>query len=434
VFLEGQLALLKQNRGGHMFKLRDYQIDISEQASALLWTYHIAYLCMQVRTGKTLTAFNAANIYGAEKVLFITTKKAIASIKNDFELLKPTFELYVTNHENVHTVQSGWYDLVIIDEAHKLGGFPLVPERAKIIKKLCFGLPIIYLSGTPTAESYSQIYHQLWCSSFSPFKEYRNFYAWGQYFVDIKKKYYYNRESNDYKHAKKEKVMDAVKHLFLSYTQEQAGFSQMVNEHVLKVKMKESTYFLASKLRSRRVHIGKNGEEIIADTEVKLMQKLHQIYNGTVLPEHGDPVCFDDTKVRFIKQQFAGQKIAIFYKFRGELEMIRWVFGGQITESPEEFNRRQDLTFVSQIISGREGINLSSADALVMLNIDFSHLSYWQARARMQTQERQTPCELYWVFSEDGIEEKIYERVKAKQDYVLNYFKEDFKINVRKAA
>jgi hypothetical protein len=35
------------------------------------------------------------------------------------------------------------------------------------------------------------------------------------------------------------------------------------------------------------VHIGKNGEEIIADTEVKFMQKLHQIYSGTVLPEEG---------------------------------------------------------------------------------------------------------------------------------------------------
>jgi hypothetical protein len=417
-----------------MFKLRDYQLELSQHAAGLLRTYNIAYLCMQVRTGKTATALNAAQIHEAKKVLFITTKKAIASIKNDFAGLNPNFELYVTNYENVHTVQSGWYDLVILDEAHKLGGFPLAPERAKIIKKLCVGLPIIYLSGTPTAESYSQIYHQLWCSSFSPFKDHKNFYSWAKEYVDIKKKYFYNRESNDYKHAKKEKVMAAVNHLFISWTQEEAGFTQMVNEQVLKVKMKESTYWLASKLRARRVHIGKNGEEVIADTEVKLMQKLHQIYSGTVLSEDGQMICFDDSKAKFIRQQFEGKKIAIFYKFRAELELLRWAFSCQITESPEEFNHRHDLTFVSQIISGREGINLSSADALVFYNIDFSHLSYWQARARMQTKERQTACELYWVFSEDGIEEKIYEKVKAKQDYVLNYFKQDFKVNQTKRA
>jgi hypothetical protein len=412
-----------------MFKLRDYQLELSQQAAGLLRTYNIAYLCMQVRTGKTATALNAAQIHGATKVLFVTTKKAIASIQKDFEALQPNFELYVTNYENVHTIQYGWYDLVILDEAHKLSGFPLVPERAKIVKKLCLNLPIIYLSGTPTAESYSQIFHQLYVSSFSPFKEYRNFYSWAQEYVDIKKKYFYNRESNDYKHAQKEKVMAAVNHLFISWTQEQSGFTQMVNETVLKVKMKESTYWLASKLRARRVHIGKNGEEVIADTEVKLLNKLHQIYSGTVLSESGEAICFDDSKAKFIKQRFEGKKIAIFYKFRGELELIRWAFGGQITESPEEFNHRHDLTFVSQIVSGREGINLASADALVFYNIDFSHLSYWQARARMQTMDRQTACELYWIFSEDGIEDKIYERVKAKEDYVLNYFREDFKVN-----
>jgi hypothetical protein len=32
------------------------------------------------------------------------------------------------------------------------------------------------------------------------------------------------------------------------------------------------------------------------------------------------------------------------------------------------------------------------------------------------------------VFAEDGIEEKIYERVTAKQDYQISYFRKDFKV------
>jgi hypothetical protein len=41
-----------------------------------------------------------------------------------------------------------------------------------------------------------------------------------------------------------------------------------------------------------------------------------------------------------------------------------------------------------QIVAGREGVNLSTADALVFYNIDFSATSYWQARARLQTKDR----------------------------------------------
>jgi superfamily II DNA or RNA helicase len=365
--------------------LRDYQIELSDKAVTVLREYGLVYLACEVRTGKTLMSLAAADKYGAKEVLILTKKKAIASIQKDYEMLTPRFNLYVTNYEAAHTLLTMQFDLIILDESHSLGQFPIMAERAKLIKRICAGKPIIYLSGTPSPESYSQLFHQLHCSSFSPFKEYKSFYAWAKDYVNVKKKYYYNREVNDYKDANRYDIESKIKHLFITFTQAEAGFTQMVNEHILKVKMKESTYWLASKLRARRVHIGKNGEEVIADTEVKLMQKLHQIYSGTVLAEDGQMICFDDSKVQFIKRQFEGKKIAVFYKFRAELEMLRWVFGGQITESPEEFNHRHDLVFCSQIISGREGINLSSADALVMFNIDFSHLSYWQARARMQT-------------------------------------------------
>lgn len=414
--------------------LRNYQIELSEKACELLKAHNLVYLAMEVRCGKTLTSLAATDKYGAKEVLLLTKKKAIASIQKDYEALQPDFNLYVTNYEAAHTLTSLNFDLIILDEAHSLSQYPIIAERTKLVKKICAGKPVIYLSGTPTPESFSQIFHQLHCSSFSPFKDYKNFYAWAKDFVKVKKRYYFNREVNDYKHADQQKIEAATSHLFITFTQTQAGFTQMVNETVLKVKMKESTYYLASKLRARRVHIGKNGEEVIADTEVKLLNKLHQIYSGTVLAEDGQSICFDDSKAIFIASYFEGKKIAIFYKFRAELELIRWAFKGLITDSPEEFNHRHDLTFVSQIISGREGINLSSADALVMYNIDFSHLSYWQARARMQTQEKQTACDLYWIFSENGIEQKIFEKVKDKKDYVLSYFRDDFKINYKKAA
>jgi hypothetical protein len=389
---------------------------------------------MEVRTGKSLTSLNIANDYGAKSVLLLTKKKAIMSIQKDFDALQPNFDLYVTNYEAVHTLVGMDFDLIILDEAHCLGQYPKPAERVKMVKKVCENKPIIFLSGSPTPESYSQIFHQLYCSSFSPFNEYKNFYAWAKDgFVFIKQRRFSQGVVNDYTAANKAKIDQATKHLFISFTQQEAGFTQMVQEHVLTVEMKESTYALASKLRARRVYTSsKTGRTVIADTEVKLMNKLHQIYSGTVIAEDGELITFDSSKADFIAEHFKGKKIAIFYKFKGEYELLKQAFEGRITESPEEFNHRHDLTFLSQIQSGREGVNLSSADALIFFNIDFSHVSYLQARARLQTLERQKACEMYWVFAKDGIEEKILERVKAKQDYQLSHFRKDYQIEPSK--
>lgn len=416
--------------------LRDYQKEILENGLRILREYGLVYLAMEVRTGKTITSLAIANGYGAKRVLFVTKKKAIGSINRDFLALAPVFDLYVCNYEQLPKVDPKDCDFVILDEAHSLGQYPVPAVRIKLVKELCAAKPVVFLSGTPTPESFSQIYHQLYVSCNSPFRDYKNFYAWAKEFVQVKKRFFYNREVNDYSGAHKEKVMAAIKHIFITYTQQQAGFTQMVQEHVLTVRMKQSTYDLAARLRSRRIYLGKEGQEVLADTEVKLMLKLHQVYSGSVIIDNtSEAMAFDDTKARYIASHFEGKKIAIFYKFKAEAAMLRVAFRGRVTESPEEFAQSQDLTFISQIQSGREGINLSTADALVFFNIDFSHVSYLQSRARLQTKDREAACELYWVFAEDGIEQKIYEKVQAKQDYQVSYFREDFKVQpIKKAA
>lgn len=412
-----------------MLQLRDYQIEISNKAALILKEYKIVYLAMECRTGKTLTSLQTAESYGAQNVLFFTKKKAILSIKDDYNRLCPNFDLTVINYEQLNNLQVEGFDLVICDESHCLSQLPIPAQRTKALKNLCTGLPIIFLSGSPTPESHSQIYHQLWISSFSPFAEYKNFYAWANAgYVHKKIKYVFNRQLNDYSRANEYLINEKIRHLFLSYTQKEAGFVQAVKEQVLKVEMKNTTYALAEKIKKHRVHIGKDGQEIIADTEVKLMQKLHQIYSGTVLTESCTAIIFDTYKADFIKTYFKGKKIAIFYKFKAEFTALLKTFGDQITLSPEEFNERRHKIFCSQIQSGREGINLSTADALVMYNIDFSSVSYQQAKARIQSKDREKECFLYWIFSEGGIEEKIYERVINKQDYTLRWFKKDFGI------
>ena len=101
------------------------------------------------------------------------------------------------------------------------------------------------------------------------------------------------------------------------------------------------------------------------------------------------------------------KKIAIFYKYVAEATALQWEFAGRIVTDPMAFNKAgNDAVFISQVQSGREGINLSSADCLIMYNIDFSAVSYWQARARLQTKDRKEDAIVYWLFFNGGIEEK----------------------------
>ena len=62
---------------------------------------------------------------------------------------------------------------------------------------------------------------------------------------------------------------------------------------------------------------------------------------------------------------------------------------------------------------------------LVYYNIDFSALSYWQSRDRLTTMDRLSN-DIYWIFSEGGIEDKIYKAVSNKKNYTLNVFKKDY--------
>ena len=113
-----------------MLKLRDYQIGIAEMAVETLKKFHIVYLSMEVRTGKTLTALETARLKGCVNVLFVTKKKAIKSIQNDYKLLCPGYELTVINYESLHNV-TGNFDLIICDEAHTIGAFPKPALRTK---------------------------------------------------------------------------------------------------------------------------------------------------------------------------------------------------------------------------------------------------------------------------------------------------------------
>lgn len=400
---------------------RGYQLEIAARAAEILKAHGLVYLAMETRTGKTLTSLLTLKNIGAKNALFVTKKKAIPSILNDFEASVWEYSIRVVNYEQLHNVK-GDFDAYVLDEAHTLGAFPKPSLRTKRLKGIVKDKPVIYLSATPTPESLSQIYHQFWVSERSPFRNYNNFYRWAKDFVDIKQIYVYNNTVNDYSHARRDKVMKVIEPLFLTMTQAQAEIDKRVSERILRCDMPDELKNKIIELNKKRVIELEGGEQVVADTAVKLMCKTHQLCSGTIITESGNFVAVSDYKARKIKQVFGDKDIAIFYKYRGERDVLKNVFCDRITEQAAEFLNNGGV-FIGQFQSAREGIRLDRAEAIVFYSIDFSYLSYEQAKNRIVSHERDKEALLYWVFGDNDFECMILKTVKSKQDFTTIHYR-----------
>ena len=405
-------------------KFRDYQIRIINTATGVLQAHRFVYLSMEVRTGKTLTALGVAEKLGIQNLLFVTKKKAISSIEADYKKLMPGYQITVINYESLHKVE-GVFDFLVLDEAHTLGAYPKPSKRTKLVKQIILRQNpfVVLMSGTPTPESFSQIYHQVYACAKNPFSQYKTFYKFAKEYVNVTQQMFHSMPSNNYDDGKPE-ILDRMKPYMISYTQKEAGFKSKIQEHVLKVQMSELTYKFVKEMREHGLIEGKKTKEVIlGDTGVKKMSKIHQLFSGTVKLENGKRMITDLSKAKFIRTEFKNQKIGIFYKFKAEYEALKQVYRDALTDDLEEFDTTTK-SIALQIVSGREGISLKKADCLVYYNIDFSALSYWQSRDRMTTKDS-TASDVYWIFAEKGIETNIYKTVTKKKDYTLKHFEKD---------
>ena len=394
--------------------LRDYQLELSHKACGILKDKRIVYLAMQVRTGKTLTALHTAHLYGAKNVLFLTKKKAISSIESDYNNFGYSFNITIVNDEQMPKIECN-YDLIIHDEHHRFGAFPKPSQRVKEFKLKFSRIPMIFLSGTPAAESYSQMFHQFWVSGYTPFKEV-NFYKWAKTYVNVKQKQLGYAIVNDYSDAKVEAIDKVIEPYILKFTQEESGFESKVNEHVI--------YYptlcrnLIERLEKDLIIEGKENV-ILADTGAKLMQKVHQLESGTIKFECGKSMILNTRKAEFIRDYFEGKKLAILYYFVEEFELLKLVFPN-FTSDLDEFNRT-DKHYIGQQYATAMGVNLSKAHCLVFYNFGYSGTNFIQARDRMTVKERPVN-DVYFIYGKGSLSEKIHKTVSQKKNFTLKMY------------
>lgn len=410
-----------------MIQLLPHQEKAKSEIVRILNEKKLCYLNGETRSGKSLTVLFSAADFGAKKVIFITKKKAISSIESDFEKSKLTYKLTVINYESVHKIKDKDFDFLIIDEIHNCGAFPKPAKRTKEIKKRFGHLPVIMLTGTPAIESYSQYFHQFWISNFSPFKQYSNFYKWADVFVNKEIKRLGTHQITDYSGAKEKEIDAIIKPYTVIMTKPEDEFTE-ANKNILRIDTPKQIQALCKRLMNDRAIEGKAGY-IMAETPAKLQSKIHQMYNGTVIIEKGidetEAIILDDYKVRFIAERFKGKKIAIFYYYQAELKMLKDYFGEDITTDLDEFNST-DKNFALQQRTA-EGMNVSKADCLVYLSFGFSGKDFVQSLDRLTVRGRKDN-NVYFIFENGGITDKIYNRVSKKEDFNSRHFLKDFQL------
>ena len=385
-----------------------HQIDISSQALDILRKHMIVYLAMQERTGKTLTSILICEQTKCNNILVITKKKALVGWIDTLSKYTHNKTYECINYESLHKCTFK-PDLVIIDEAHSnLGAYPKVGKTWKEVYKFTKGKPIIYLSATPSAQTYAQLYHQFKLSSWTPWIKYPSFYNWHKYYGIENIIYLCGRQIKQYNEVKSEKVMRDVEHLFISYTRTELGFEHEPNDilHYIDLSSEIREYY-NSLLKDRVATV--TGTEVIADTVMALRTKLHQIEGATLKQEDKNIFLSKIDKIDYILKTWGdSDNLVIFYQYQNELSLLKQTFKSAT---------------ILQGTSFAEGVDLSRYETCVVYSMDFSTAKYTQRRARQCNMKRDTPIDFHFLLVKGAISEQVYQTVAVNRtNFVDSYF------------
>ena len=385
-----------------------HQVDISSQALDILRKHMIVYLAMQERTGKTLTSILICEQTKCNNILVITKKKALVGWEETLSKYTHNKTYECINYESLHKC-TFTPDLVIIDEAHSnLGAYPKVGKTWKEVFKFTKGKPIIYLSATPSAQTYAQLYHQFKLSSWSPWIKYPSFYNWHKDYGIENIIYLGGRQIKQYNEVKSEKVMKEVEHLFISYTRTELGFEHEPNDilHYIDLSSEIREYY-NSLLKDRVATV--TGTEVIADTVMALRTKLHQIEGATLKQEDKNIFLSKIDKIDYILKTWGdSDNLVIFYQYQNELSLLKQTFKSAT---------------ILQGTSFAEGVDLSMYETCVVYSMDFSTAKYTQRRARQCNMKRDTPIDFHFLLVKGAISEQVYQTVAVNRtNFVDSYF------------
>jgi len=316
----------------------------------------------------------------------------------------------VFNYESAHKIEPGSFDIVILDEAHHgLGKYPKPSKTFLKIAKLVYGLPLIYLSATPHAETYSQVYHQLRLSPWSPFAEYKNFYAWHKEFGIEEVQYLAGRAIKMYNVTQEDRIKPIFDSISLGVTRKEIGFEHEANDVRHNITLDPTTWGLINTISQDRV-MEVQGYEVLAETVGSMLQKMYQIEGGTLKIEDGmknettknyvSVSLGNIEKINYIKDNWGDTDgMVIMYNYKQEEVLLRQHFSNALIRQADRF---------------AEGVSYKHKEHLIIYSMSWRTSKHIQRKNRQADMERETPINVHFLLVEGGISEKVYDAVVEK--------------------
>ncbi|EAK7296976.1 hypothetical protein FBF91_08195 [Campylobacter upsaliensis] len=393
----------------------DHQIEMSEQGYKILKEKGLVYLAVEERVGKSLTSILICEKTKAGKIFIITKKAALDGWVNQLEMFSHLIykDYRMINYESLHKVANDVKkaDLIILDEPHyALSSYPRPSITAKKVQQLTYDKPIIFLSATPSSQSYSQLFHQLNMTKYSPFNKYKNFYEWYRCFGLPKTKYLAGRSIVDYTEVDKEKLEKECKlsNYFISKSREEVGFKHLPVDKVEFIKLTKTTINLLESVKKTGI-CKVDGRTIVCDTAAKRLSVLHQIEGGTII-DNGEFIFTGQTeKIDWILRNYGDiPEVAIFYNFKAEKALLSKYF------------KEAKLL---QSTSHAEGVDLHKIDFSIIYSMNYSAAKYTQRRARQCNMKRASPIRVIFPLTKEGMSKAVYHRVAVeKKNFTASYY------------
>lgn len=429
---------------------KPHQLKLANEGYAILKENAIVYLASEERTGKTLASILIAEMCdGVRSVLVITKKKALTGWNETLLAYKHEVAFRVTNYHKAKNITNPEnYDLIILDEAHNY--ISSVPKPSAIwgaVKNLTSGKPIIYMSATPHAQGYQMLYHQLALSSWSPWRNYQNFYRWHRVYGKEHKILVHGRYVEQYDKTNEELIKADVDKLFITYTRKELGFKHEPKDVLHYIKLDKTTKEQYNYMLKEQC-IQLNDDNLLLDTPMKLRTSLHMLEGGvaknTLIEKpsnlhrvvhiakekidvsdsssNSNPFgiqgsyyyhvyyCLDNLeKIQYILDTWGDKdNVAIMYNYIAErFKLLKYFSNAQIF----------------QATSDAEGVDLSHIEHLVIYSQNFSTAQHTQRRARQANMNRELPIDVHFLLVKGAASEQVYKTVSInKVNFVDSVF------------
>jgi len=392
-----------------IMKPRPHQITMAEEGFNILRSRGLCYNVSQERVGKSLATLLIIQKTNRHRCLILTKKAATpdwVKLTHDYPIAGKQFE--VINYESAHKVKMK-PDIVVLDEAHHaLSAYPKPSKTLLKIGPLVYGLPLLYLSATPHAESYSQIYHQLRLSQWSPFATYKNFYRWFDAYGIPELKYLGARTVKVYTHTQEDKIKELFDPLCFGFTRKEAGFTEEAEDITHYVELSDYASELIRAITKDSLMVV-DGAVIPIENAASALQKQYQVEGGTLKYETGSTETLklyksvtlpNREKIDFILEHFGDKSdTVIMYNYVQEEIKLKEVFKKALILQADRF---------------AEGISLKDYKHLIIYSMSWRTSKYIQRRNRQADFTRKEPIRVHYVLVKGGISEYVYDCVAVK--------------------